>query len=294
MAGILLSGFTDEISDQLEDQFRAASKLDLDAVCLRGAGGRNICTYTPEEIREKVLPLKETYGLAVSSLGSPIGKISLDDGEAFARQLKLAEQAAKAAAILGCRYIRIFSFYTGIQEDNRLNLEKVVKRLRPIIDIFASQGVAALHENEKDIFGDTGERCKMLFDMLGGEYFAGAFDFANFVQCGEDPLECYNQLKPYIRYFHIKDARYDSQENVVCGTGDGKIRQIITRAVHDGYRGYCTLEPHLAVFESLKELELKPVEEVIRENGVKDGFTGFCMQKEAFETILNSIKGEEI
>jgi sugar phosphate isomerase/epimerase len=73
-----------------------------------------------------------------------------------------------------------------------------------------------------------------------------AFDFANFVQCGEDPSVNWPLLKPYAAHIHIKDAKRDGQV-VPAGQGDGHIPEILKDAWGSGYRGFLTLEPHLKV-----------------------------------------------
>jgi sugar phosphate isomerase/epimerase len=73
-----------------------------------------------------------------------------------------------------------------------------------------------------------------------------AFDFANFVQCGEDPRDNWPALKPYVAHIHIKDARTGGQV-VPAGQGDGHIPEILKQAWDGGYRGFLTLEPHLKV-----------------------------------------------
>ena len=72
--------------------------------------------------------------------------------------------------------------------------------------------------------------------------------------------ECYDLLKNDIVYIHIKDAVTTDNENVVCGTGEGKIPEILGQAIHDGYKGFLTLEPHLVMFDSLKDLELEELQ----------------------------------
>ena len=44
--------------------------------------------------------------------------------------------------------------------------EKVIDRLGEFLEIAKSHDVILLHENEKEIYGDTGQRCKVLFDAL--------------------------------------------------------------------------------------------------------------------------------
>jgi len=74
-----------------------------------------------------------------------------------------------------------------------------------------------------------------------------AFDFANFVQCRQRPLECWPQLKPFSVHIHIKDSVWDTGKVVPAGQGDGQIEPILKDAYASGYRGFLSLEPHLKV-----------------------------------------------
>ena len=151
-------------------------------------------------------------------------------------------------------------------------------------------GIILIHENEKEIYGDTGERCKVILDALASPNFKAAFDFANFVQCGEDTEACWEILKEHVVYIHIKDAVSGSNENVVCGTGEGKIPELLKKAIReDGYEGFLTLEPHLVLFATLQSLEVADAAEVISENKAKDGAEGYAMQYHALCDILKAI-----
>lgn len=100
--------------------------------------------------------------------------------------------------------------------------------------------------------GDTGARCKLLFDRLACPHFKAAFDFANFVQCEQDTAECWELLHDQIVYIHIKDALPGYLLNVPAGTGLGKIPELLRRAFcEESYHGFLTLEPHLASLISL-------------------------------------------
>ena len=97
-------------------------------------------------------------------------------------------------------------------------------------------------------------------------------------------------LKEHVAYIHIKDAVYTDNENVLCGTGDGKIEQLLKQAICDeGYEGFLTLEPHLVLFDSLASLETEAAENIIKENKAKDGAEGYSMQYHALLDILNRI-----
>jgi sugar phosphate isomerase/epimerase len=125
-----------------------------------------------------------------------------------------------------------------------------------MIDYACEQGVVLLHENEKDIYGDTADRCADLMKELYCDNFKAVFDPANFVQCNQDTKNAYILLKDYIAYMHIKDALYDGGKVVPAGFGDGNVAYILEDLFANGYDGFLSLEPHLGKFTGLAELEL--------------------------------------
>lgn len=287
---IKISGFADEISQDFETQLKTVTELGMHYISLRSADGKNVADYTAAEAEEKLLPRLKAYGVGVSSLGSPIGKIPVNDEEAFAQDCRKLEELCRMCKVFDCRYIRIFSFYIPEDEDPETYHDAVVAKLRRYDEIAQKYGVVLLHENEKGIYGDVGSRCKKIFEALASPHFRAAFDFANFVQCGEDTVACWDLLAPYIEYIHIKDAVTTGKENVLCGTGEGKIAQLLARAIRDeGYEGFLTLEPHLVLFESLSALEVEEAHNVIRKNKARNGAEGYAMQYHALVDILNAI-----
>lgn len=287
---IKISGFADEISADFVTQLMTVIGLGMHYISLRAADGKGIADYTVSEVEEKLLPKLTEYQVKVSSLGSPIGKVGVEDEEGFEKQKKQLEELCGICKLLGCRYIRMFSFFIPEGKNPEEYRDKVVDKLGQFLEIARAHDVVLLHENEKEIYGDTGERCRVLFEALKDSHFRAAFDFANFVQCGEDTAECWNMLQPYIEYIHIKDAVSTDKENVVCGTGEGKIKELLERAIiKEGYEGFLTLEPHLVLFDSLASLETTAAENVIKENKAKDGAEGYGMQYHALCEILKAI-----
>lgn len=287
---ILISGFADEISSNFNEQLETVTKLGMHYISLRSADGTGIADYTAEEVKEKLLPRLEKYQVKVSSLGSPIGKVGVEDEEGYQKQKQQLEELCRICKLLDCRYIRMFSFFMPEGKDPEDYREVVMKKLGELVEIARKYDVVLIHENEKDIYGDIGTRCKTILDAIDDEHFRAAFDFANFVQCGEDTAVCWEMLRPYIAYIHIKDAVTTDNENVVCGTGEGKIAELLKRAITDeGYEGFLTLEPHLVLFDSLASLETTAAENIIKENKAKDGAEGYAMQYHALCGILDQI-----
>jgi len=286
---IVISGFADEIDPKLDVQLKVVRQLGMDHICLRAADGKGIAAYSAEEFQERILPRLNAAGVKLSSLGSPIGKIGIRDEDAYASQLAQLDTLCRICNLAGCKFIRVFSFWMPKGEDPDAYTDLVLEKLAGFARIAEKYGVILIHENEKDIYGDTGRRCKVILDRLASPHFKAAFDFANFVQCGEDPAECWELLKEHVAYIHIKDAVAGKNENVLCGTGDGKIPQLLAKAIGGSYRGFLTLEPHLVLFDTLQSLEIVDATEVISENKAKDGAEGYAMQYHALLDILNAI-----
>lgn len=285
---IYISGFSDEISSDFTEQLETVTRLGMQYISLRAVDGKGIAEYTLDEVKSELLPKLEKYQVRVSSIGSPIGKVGVEDEEGFEKQKAQLEEICKIAKLLDCKYIRMFSFFMPEDKNPDDYKDIVLNKLREFIAIAEKYDVILMHENEKDIYGDVLSRCKVLMDELGCAHFASVFDFANFVQCKQDTEECWDALHEHVVYIHIKDAVTDDNENVVCGTGEGKIAELLKRAIVDeGYEGFLTLEPHLVLFDSLASLETTDAKNIIKEDKAKDGAEGYKMQYDALCEILN-------
>ncbi|MGO3049510.1 sugar phosphate isomerase/epimerase [Staphylococcus casei] len=293
LKNIEISGFSDEISSDFDVQLETVHKLGMHYISLRGIDGYNISQLSIAKIKSNVLPKLKKFNIGVSSIGSPIGKIYIDDEEAFKSQLHSLKNLCEIAKVLECNYIRIFSFYIPETANFDDYQSEVITKLKQFSDIAKMYDITLLHENEKEIYGDIARRCNTILTEVGSPHFKAIFDFANFVQCGEDTQACYDLLADHIKYIHIKDAVYENNTNVVCGTGNGQIKSILQQAIAKGYTGFLTLEPHLVVFDSIKDLEIKHSTDTIQ-NVVTDGAEGYKMQYDALLEILADIETADI
>ena len=249
--GIILTGFSDEISSNFEKQLAVASATGVKAIEIRGVNGCGIQTYSPEEA-QALQAMLEARGMHVSSIGSPIGKIGITDE--FAPHFETFKNVVELCKVFKTRNIRMFSFFVPEGEADRYE-DEVMRREEQMVSYAAAKDVVLLHENEKAIYGDLAPRCLRLMQRFYGEHFRAVFDFANFVQCGQDTLEAYEMLKPYIAYVHIKDALKDNGQVTPAGWGDGQVKTILARLKASGYQGYLSLEPHLTDFTGFRALE---------------------------------------
>ncbi|MCR5770387.1 MAG: sugar phosphate isomerase/epimerase [Butyrivibrio sp.] len=291
MNDIIISGFADEISLDFDEQLETVTSLGMNYICIRSANKKGIADFTVKEIEDDIKPKLDKKGIKVSSIGSAIGKVPVDDEAAFQTQLVQLDNLCKIAKVLDCRYIRIFSFFVPEGQNPEDQKDVVVEKLKKFIEVAKKNDVILIHENEKGIFGDTGKRCLYLFDKLECDHFKAAFDFANFVQCDDDPEECWNMLKDKVVYIHIKDAEKETKENVVVGSGDGKVEMLLKRAIReDNYKGFLTLEPHLVNFAFFAPGKKAPVvaDHLIGKQA-RNGKEGYTMQYNALKEILSRI-----
>ncbi|MBN1541255.1 sugar phosphate isomerase/epimerase [candidate division KSB1 bacterium] len=240
-----LSAFADEIADDLETQIRVLQNHGIDHIELRGVWGKNALDLEPAEI-ERLIEHTRDAGIAFSAIGSPIGKAAVDSD--FRSQLEALKRALDLADRLDAPFIRIFSYYPPPGTDPDAYQQPVVERLAALVELAENAGRVLAHENEKEIFGDTAARCRVLFDEIDSPSFAAVFDFANFVQCNQRPYrDAWPLLRDHVCYFHIKDALLADGAVVPAGQGDGDVAAVLSEAFVEGFSGFLSLEPHLSV-----------------------------------------------
>ena len=282
MEHIILSGFSDEIAPELDLQLAAIREWGLSHIELRAADGVNVSDFSTEKVKEVKNKLAGA-GVSVSSIGSPIGKIGIE--EDFAPHLEKLKRTLEIQKELGAPYLRMFSFYIPqgrAPEDFR---EEVLDRVGRMAEEAAAWDSVLLHENEKGIYGDNAPRCKELLEAFYGPHFKAVFDFANFVQVGQQTLPAYELLKPYVEYVHVKDAQWGTGAVVPAGQGDGHVKDILTDLIGGGWKGFLSLEPHLTDFAGLAALEQDPQ----KRGSALDGKSAWKLALDSLQEILAGI-----
>ncbi|MBO0744376.1 MAG: sugar phosphate isomerase/epimerase [Candidatus Dormibacteraeota bacterium] len=253
-----LSAFGDEIADSLEDQCRALAEHGVGLVELRSAWGTNVGDFD-SALCDRALGVLRDFDIGVSAIGSPLGKVPAQ--EPPDEEQPRLERCLEAAERLGTRLVRVFSYYVlGQYEPMR---DTVLRRLEAMAEAARRRDLVLVLENESWIYGDLPERCVDVLRSVDSPALRFAFDPANFVQCGADPMEAWPLLRPYVAHVHIKDAvpvdraglepypapvPHDRLMDSVrpAGEGAGRIPELVQALAAEGYQGILTLEPHLA------------------------------------------------
>ena len=247
---IRLSAFADEISADLNEQIAVLRSEHISFLDLRGVWNTNVLDLSDAQITELQQTLIDE-GIGVSAIASPIGKVPIDGP--FDEHLRHFEHAITLAKLFNTPFIRIFSFYPPTNAGNSRNpadwRNEVLRRLHELTLLSSAEGIVLLHENEKDIYGDTIAHCTDLLKSIDNVHFQAILDPANFIQCGQTPYpDAYNALQPWLKYIHVKDALPDGSV-VASGEGIAHWPQLLQQLRDDGYDGFLSLEPHLASAE---------------------------------------------
>ena len=266
-ANFIFSAFADEITPDFDGQLAALKELGIPLLELRGVDGKSFVQLTDEEV-DAVKAKLDAAGIGLSALGSPIGKMDADGD--FDAHLALLDRIMDIGDKLGCKRIRMFSFYPGTLDKDAFE-KRVFEWMEILVSKAEARGFTLCHENEKDIYGDSPVHEEAL--MAPG----------NFAFCKMDPAPAYPLLKDHIEYFHIKDA---DEEGIIVPPGKGvalleeTIRKIaVDRAGRDVI---LTMEPHLMMFTGLSSLS--------KLDDIRHKYT-FASPFEAFRVAFDAVRG---
>lgn len=289
MSKFILSAFADEICDDLDGQMDVLDRHGIKHIEFRAADGKNVASYSLEEAAEARRRM-DARGFRVSALGSPVGKSYIDDDfEPAFGQFKHVAALAKA---FGTEYIRVFSFFIPEGDDPAVWRAEVMKRLTAMAEYAGKAGVVLLHENEKQIYGDTPERCRDIFDTVNSPALWATYDPSNFVQCGvANYPHAFGLLGGRVRYMHMKDSVYTVGQNEAdagfdthvvsdahrpVGQGDGNCKEILSDLWKQGFEGFLSIEPHLVNNDAIPG----------------SGAEKFAVAAEALKKLICKITGE--
>lgn len=285
MERIKIHAFSDEAGSSVDCQIQAMIRNGLTGTELRNVAGTNIVDLSPAAAKELRCKLDDA-GKTAWSIGSPIGKIDIDDDGGYPAHLDRLRNGLDVANILGAANLRMFSFFIPEGADAASYRSKVMDRLNDFMEIAEDSGVLLCHENEKGIYGDIAVRCldiQQTFPKMGG-----IFDPCNYIQCGQDTLEAWKMLKPYIKYMHIKDGLADGTV-VPAGCGIGNLKQIVGDFIASGGHDF-SIEPHLASFEGLSALERETHRSRVGNHFIyEDNETAFDAACVAFKGLIEEV-----
>ncbi|MEE3234133.1 MAG: TIM barrel protein [Candidatus Latescibacterota bacterium] len=284
---VIITGFSDEgpVDKCAESQMTMLSALGMSYYSVRfvdvGNGVKNALELTPTELR-RLRSLHNDFGISVSSIGSPIGKVKLLDIEdgtmnkyvPFKKYLNNnVRKAVDLAGALETRLIRGFSFYHPRGEAPEPFLDKAAEQLYAICEECRKGGVCFGLEVEANLIGQSGKLLRSLYRKVNHPNLYLIFDGGNLTSQNFNTVAViseYRAMKSGLGWMHIKDYKIDPKLNwqghvdedrlknfVPADRGDsgheeilrdfkGRIPSLTRRLKKHGIPGvFLDLEPHL-------------------------------------------------
>ena len=259
---VLLSGFADEAANEKQavQQYSAFAALGLKYYSIRfidaGNGIKNVMGLDESEI-EHLVKMQADYGLKVSSIGSPIGKVKLqdvDDGTSnkfIPFDQYLAEDvviACDRAEAFGAKLIRGFSFYHPKGTAAADHVDQVADQLGQIAEVCDKRGLTFGLEVEANLVGQTGDLLKTLAEKVDHPAMLTIFDGAKIVTQGftaDETFAQYLAMKPSLGWVHVKDYHDPSPTGRIEHVDEASLENFVPADIGD-----CG---HEAIFRDMKD-----------------------------------------
>src|SRR5262245_61600369 len=222
---IILSAFADEAANQKTavQQFAALAAVGLQYYSIRfidaGGGVKNVMKLSRAEIT-KIRHLEDEYGLNVTCIGSPLGKVKLVDEEDGTKNRYVpfkkyladdVKRACELAHAFETKLIRGFSFYHPKGTDPWKHVPQAVDQLGQIAEACHRSDLTFRLEVEANLVGQNGELMAALHREVAHPALVTIFDGANISTQGYSPTEVFAQyelMKKGMGWMHIKDYRH--------------------------------------------------------------------------------------
>ncbi|MBN1808480.1 MAG: sugar phosphate isomerase/epimerase [Planctomycetes bacterium] len=245
---MFISGFVDEAGGDLATQIKVTRELGFSHVELRMIDGVQFCSVDDGAF-EKIWADLQAAGVEISCYGSAVAnwsrpvtgdlQVDIDDLKRVGPRMRKTHTP----------FIRIMSWKQGdVSEADWKNL--AISRMKELARVAEDEGITLVHENCDGWGGHEPQNTLVLLEEVASPNLKLVFDTGNPVGHDQDAWEYYKLVQDHIVYVHIKDYRKpeDGGKAVACyaGEGEGRVEDIVTDLLKNGYDGGFSLEPHIA------------------------------------------------
>ena len=281
---MILTGISDEAANTLEGQIAALKKLRWRYVEMRGVEVPGFPKGNFHEIPEAAFDIAlsklSEAGIQVYCFGSTIMNWAkrIDDPP-FDVTLAEVNRCIPRMQKAGAKFVRVMSYKP--KDDESQIPKEVFHRVREVVRKFLDVGIQPVHENCMNYGGMSSAHALQLLQEVPG--LKWAFDPANPIFNSDrsrpkpwprqDPWEFWTQVRDVTAHIHVKDASWNPAKNDADyrwpGEGDGRVRDILSDALHRGYDGGISIEPHMVVV--FHDAQSKSDDSAIQQNFVEYG-----------------------
>ncbi|GHU75798.1 hypothetical protein AGMMS49992_20430 [Clostridia bacterium] len=239
-----LSVISDEVSQDLRVATDFALRHNLDGLEIRSVNDRGPFEFTNVDIKDILSVTKET-GLKIPSLALPLYKCNLVDPHTRASHRESLKRSLELAALVSCKIVRGFTFW---KEGVEMPISEIVGAYYEILPIIEDAGVCVVLETEPSVYTGTAAQLRRVLQAINHSQIQAVWDGANLLYDldGEQPVEGYDILRPWIRHVHMKDAvrTPNGPQARSIGKGSSDIPKQLSKLAQDQYSGWISLETH--------------------------------------------------
>ncbi|MFJ7629780.1 sugar phosphate isomerase/epimerase family protein [Streptomyces sp. NPDC097595] len=247
-----LCGIGDEAAAGLLDQIRVHRELGFHALEVRSLDGVGLHNL-PEDSVRAIAETLTAVGMVVPVLDTPIGSWAVSVTGDFGLEIDILRRATRRALLLGCRTLRVMSYPNDGLPEGEWRTE-VFRRMRHLTGLAEDAGVVLLHENCNGWAGQGAQQSLDLVTSIDSPALRLLFDIGNGLAYGYDSLEFLRQTLPWVEHVHVKDGVRDADGSAVFGLpgeGAAHVRACMELLENAGYRGWYSIEPHVALIPHL-------------------------------------------
>lgn len=242
------SGISDEAGQTIEIQIKAHKELGWDYMELRNIDKENITMISDEKFEEVYKKVSES-GMKVSCFSSCIANWATRISGDFQKDVDELKKAIPRMKRFNTEFIRVMSWPNDDKEPwpEEKWADEVIRRMKELVKIAEDEGIILAHENCSGWAGLSPENSIRLIKEVNSPSLVLLFDTGNVIPHTDiDTWEFYIEVKPYIKYVHVKDYKADKSGATYPGEGASKVKEILFDLKNSGYDGFVSIEPHIA------------------------------------------------
>ncbi|MCP4849752.1 MAG: sugar phosphate isomerase/epimerase [Verrucomicrobiaceae bacterium] len=278
---MIITGIADEAGDHVDTQIAATKTLGWQHIEARfvqvDAFEKGSIHEIPEEAFDLAAAAFHAAEIQVCSIGSTIGNWAHSIKDPFDITEAEIQRCIKRMHKLGAKIVRYMSY--AILEEGKENdladqlFDERIRRCREIITQFEAEGITPVHENCMNYGGMSISHAIQMQEAIPDMKWV--FDTGNPVfnpdrskprpYPRQSAWEFYKALKAHIAHVHIKDGHWNDASSectfTMPGEGQGDVERILADLSKSGYKGFISIEPHVAtVFHDTTETDDNPEE----------------------------------
>nr|MDO8086841.1 sugar phosphate isomerase/epimerase family protein [Candidatus Sigynarchaeum springense] len=252
-----LSVITDEIGQDIENILPTLKKYEIQAVEFRNVWGKNIISFTDDEIA-KLKALLDQHGMRVSNIAGPLFKnyapwlpLHKAGSGRFSTDVEMSRKALPRAIeivkFFGASRTRVFG-YLGLPKVSDEHWRILVDDITRFVDMAKQEKIEIVIENEAFSPVSTWKNTLRILEDIKDPYFKLLLDPGNYFMAGEiHPVDYYDAVVPRVGHHHIKDGSGALfwRHYTVVGKGKLDYPGYFEYWTRKGFGNYYSLETHI-------------------------------------------------